>query len=34
MDYSKLDQFEDIGKKLDRWYDLLWMQINFQFYEK
>ena len=26
MDYSKLDQFEDIGKKLDRWYDLLWMQ--------
>ena len=26
MDYSKLDQFEDIGKKLDRWYDILWMQ--------
>ena len=26
MDYPKLDQIEDIGKKLDRWYDLLWMQ--------
>jgi L-amino acid N-acyltransferase YncA len=26
MDYSKLDQFEDIGKKLDRWYDILWMK--------
>ncbi len=31
MDYSKSDQFEDIGKKLDRWYDLLWMQNNFSF---
>ena len=23
MDYSKLDQFEDIGKKLDRWNAML-----------
>ena len=26
MGYSKVAHFEAIGKKFDRWYDLLWMQ--------
>lgn len=26
MGYKKVAQFDTIGKKFDRWYDLLWMQ--------
>ena len=26
MGYEKVAQFKEIGKKFDRWYDLIWMQ--------
>jgi phosphinothricin acetyltransferase len=26
MGYEKVAQLKEIGKKFDRWYDLLWMQ--------
>jgi phosphinothricin acetyltransferase len=30
MGYEKVAQLKGIGKKFDRWYDLLWMQKKLQ----